>query len=589
MTFLAPAALWWLLALVAVVALFVFRRRAERVPVSTLPFFKLLHRHLAESPWLRRLKRLLAFLLAVGLVVAASLALAGPVARFGDELPPAVAIVVDRSASTAARRVEGPSAFDQARNAALAALDRLSPHLPVAIVAADDGVQVIATLGSDRHLVRERLVGLAPRPVPGRPEPALDLARHLLPPAGAIWWVSDRPAPVPVGASFTATVAGPNAGITACALRRRPQQRNTLEAFIELQTTEDVAARLEISQDGTLGTLRTLDLMAGRRERLLLPLAAGDGGELHLRLVVAGDVLAADNEVWLTVPARQAIDVLWISPEPDGFTALALGTGGDDLAVRQGAPADWPPERLPDVLVADRWLPPAAPACGLVALQPPPGQDLLPVDPLPALVVDPPRSFGDDHPVLFGVTSQRLALAQTRRLAGNGWLEPLWQGDAGPLLAAGLRRGRPVVVATFDPVRSPDLGLTVGWPLLLANAIYWCAPDEGLEGAVRPTGGLMAVSTPTVTWSQAGGDRERVVVAGGQLPLDRIGRWQAGDEAGATALLSAAETRLPTAETGAGPEPTVATAATDWPLVLVLVALGLVLADHWAGHRWGVF
>ena len=57
MQFLAPMALWWSLVLLAVVALYVFKRRSRPVVVTTMPFFLRLHRHLQEAPWLRRLIR----------------------------------------------------------------------------------------------------------------------------------------------------------------------------------------------------------------------------------------------------------------------------------------------------------------------------------------------------------------------------------------------------------------------------------------------------------------------------------------------------------------------------------------------------
>ena len=69
MQFQAPALLAWSLLAVAALALYLFRRRPKQLRVSTLPFFKSLARVYQESAWLRRLKRLLSFLLSAAVLL----------------------------------------------------------------------------------------------------------------------------------------------------------------------------------------------------------------------------------------------------------------------------------------------------------------------------------------------------------------------------------------------------------------------------------------------------------------------------------------------------------------------------------------
>ena len=78
MRFLTPSYLHLLwLALIPLV-LWLFRRQAKRVPVSTLLFFKSLAREHQESAWLRRIKKWLSLLLTLLVLLFAILALARP-------------------------------------------------------------------------------------------------------------------------------------------------------------------------------------------------------------------------------------------------------------------------------------------------------------------------------------------------------------------------------------------------------------------------------------------------------------------------------------------------------------------------------
>src|SRR6478735_6418577 len=78
MRFLHPAQLHWLWLALIPVALWLFRRKAKRLPVSTLLFFRSLAREHQESAWLRRLKKIISLLLSLLVLALATLALARP-------------------------------------------------------------------------------------------------------------------------------------------------------------------------------------------------------------------------------------------------------------------------------------------------------------------------------------------------------------------------------------------------------------------------------------------------------------------------------------------------------------------------------
>ena len=104
MRFLDPSlfAAWSLLVL-APIALYLFRPRPRTVRTSTLPFFKWLAREHQDSTWLRRLKHLLSLLLSILIVLTAAAALGRLVIARSSDSFRTVVILVDRSASMAAR------------------------------------------------------------------------------------------------------------------------------------------------------------------------------------------------------------------------------------------------------------------------------------------------------------------------------------------------------------------------------------------------------------------------------------------------------------------------------------------------------
>ena len=115
MRFLSPhfLPLLWLAAIP--VALYLFRRQSRTVRVSTLLFFTSLAREHQESAWLRRLKRWLSLLLTLLILCAPIFALARLVVSPTGTSARSVVILLDRSASMAARDGTGSTRFDEAK------------------------------------------------------------------------------------------------------------------------------------------------------------------------------------------------------------------------------------------------------------------------------------------------------------------------------------------------------------------------------------------------------------------------------------------------------------------------------------------
>ncbi len=652
MRFLYPSLFlaWSALVLVPIV-LYLFRPRPRTVRTSTLPFFKWLAREHQDSAWLRRLKYLLSLLLSLLVILGAAAALGRLVMA-----PPAgtlrsVVVLVDRSASMAARNAHGPTRLHEAVARLEDRLAGLPASTGVIVMAYDRRPEVLLARSVERRQVHRALASIEARPIEGRPAEALQLARRLaaLEPPAVIWHATDgrmsseeasdeyatgtdpershdaaaarRPPPpsddepgppgtraeVPVEEVLVPMREPRNVGITAFRLRRLPLQQARFEAFVQVHCVaeEPVAATLDVELDGNLVALRKLTLTPGEREALLIPLDEDPEAErvLSLKLSAEGDMLAWDDVVHARIPRLRPVRVLWISPSPDPFTELALSSLGSegDLEVLHGEPSAWPPESPVDVAIFDGWLPEPWPDDVPAVAVNPPG----PAGPVRAaaiegggLPLDTLRAPGEDHPVLYGVATGRVAVTQTAVLEAGGTLDSLWVGPQGPVLSAGEVRGQRIVVMAFSPQHSEQLPFMASYPLLIGNSVYWAAESriESAEGRNRRTGDLVELEGRTLTWHDPGARQREVRVAPAArfAELDRLGLWTTDQgESGSAALLSVDDTRLP----ARGDAPLGASGATavgsrfrgDLAPLLLWGLLGLFLVESWLFHRYFVY
>jgi hypothetical protein len=180
-------------------------------------------------------------------------------------------------------------------------------------------------------------------------------------------------------------------------------------------------------------------------------------------------------------------------------------------------------------------------------------------------------------------------------------LEPLWIAGSEPVLAAGEHAGQRIVVTAFSPATSEQLALLPAFPLVLGNALYWCAETNEALASQRPmrTGELVPASG-LVNWHAWNGIQFTDLseqTTGGLLSLDHIGSWETADgKTGTSILASANETNLPkrSDEAPAMPElreRAIITAASfsTWPQKLLWLLAALLLVESFLFHRKAVY
>ena len=609
MRFLSPANLHLLWLALIPLALWLFRRQAKRVPVSTLLFFKSLAREHQESAWLRRLKKWLSLLLTLLVLIFAILALSRPSSDLSADSPGAVVIVVDHSASMAAKDSQGRTRLDEAKRLVKERIRSLPDQVVLSLISFDARPQVLLSRSRNRRECLRLLDELKPVPIEGKTEAALNVAKRLadLESRSRIWLAADSSIEEATVDSIPVALTEPlNVGITGFQIRHSPLARDRYEAFVKVSAAASNPAKttstLEITLAGRIAQLRELELAPGESSALILPLEALRGQRLEMRLKTAGDCFGWDDGLAAPLPKTKPLNVAWFAEKPDPFTELALSSliEAGRIDMKKGDPAAWPPKELPDVYVFENWLPQEWPTDRpVIALTP-----LTSAGPLRTRVMrgvphDSVRAVQPDHPVLFRASSSRIAVTQTTVLDLPASLEPLWIAGTEPVLAAGEFNGQRLVVTAFSPAQSEQLALLPSFPLILGNALYWCAENSDALADMRTlhTGEMLHASS-LVQWHAWDGDRFIEISddpANGLLALQRIGTWESGQRSGVCALSSDAETDLPkrsndvALSTSPAAPLITASAFSTWPKRLIWLALALLLLESLLFHRKAVY
>ena len=108
-----------------------------------------------------------------------------------------------------------------------------------------------------------------------------------------------------------------------------------------------------------------------------------------------------------------------------------------------------------------------------------------------------------EHPLVAGMDLSALVVADANRVTPPEWLETVVDSSAGPLLLAGEKDGRRVVVLTFDP-RQSNLPKLAAFPLLMANIADWLYPLSSMQ-SVSP-GATLRLPSGSVVQTPNGGN-----------------------------------------------------------------------------------
>jgi hypothetical protein len=324
-----PEFLWALLALPLLWWLSRPPKPSKQLWTAHLPQWQLAMRALRRRPPRGSLLRFLLLALALA---AASLAAAGPTLP-GEPGPDRLVVLLDGSRSMAAEH-DGEAAFARARQALTSRLAAVPEHVDVTLLRCG---------GDLRRRYGEAARQLADLGVPAGP---LDvdlgeLADSLQDERTAVWTLTDGQAQVRVpktGALDVFDARGPNAAIVAVRVQDA-WPLPSLQVAVDLVVHADEGVEVGLFARGAIDggeERRVVDWRDSIATTVRLDLRRdAAGGELELRVALAGDVLSQDDARVVRLPPLPAPRIAVLADAEAGpFAAVAAKALADEVGGR---------------------------------------------------------------------------------------------------------------------------------------------------------------------------------------------------------------------------------------------------------------
>jgi hypothetical protein len=466
MMFTTPLGLLALLAIPAIVAIHLFRRRFPVRPVAGLFLWQIARQTPEGGGKIARLPITASLILECLAALALALILAG--ARMSSAaVSQHLVVLLDESASMAAVNAPGESARDRAVRRVLGEVDRLGAGARITLVQSGDRPSVLSGPAALAVEARPALDTWKPEAPHHSLALGLRLARELAGRTGRLMVMSDVTPSArgegDVDRALWVAVGEPlaNVGITAAQRTLSPEDgRGAVSLTLGNYSDASARRRVSVSAGGKNVLARELDVPPGISS-LTIPLPPGLPA---VRVVLSGDALLRDNDVVLAEPRPQVVGVENDLREGRGRQALLKALGALSGVTR----AESGHLVFADGGDLDRSHSPGVWRVGFG--RPPPGW----------LAKGEPKDFigpfvlEKRHPLLLGVT-----------LGGVVWsgAVPLAAGAVRPLVSAGdqVLVGMPAAASTKTPaepavlfnldldrtnlIRAPD------WPILISNLI----------------------------------------------------------------------------------------------------------------------
>ncbi len=520
MQWLNPAGAWAFLGLLPVIALYLLRRKAKRVPVPSLMLWRKTEERSEANKPIEKLKNQLLLWLQLLLVVLLSLALMRPASIGGSQGE--TALIFDLSASMRTETA-GISRLDEAKADAYRLLDGLRDDDAVTVLAAGSALSQVVTRSTDHAAIRRAIESLEPQNGTADMEGALALAlamRRDLPSLGIVVY-SDSYQPEHSGVRLQAV--GERTENRALVSLRLSERDSGTTAFVQIENHGSaVDAEMECYADGMLCDVRAVRLEADAKQSARFSVPSG-ARRVMIRFAQP-DALAADDARYAVNQAGTERTALLVT-EGNIFLerALALREG---LTVVKAIPGDAQSADGYDLYVYDGWLPKTLPGYGAVLAIAPSGE-------VAGIIPGAETEGAGSLRAGGGATAKALcenlllsdvALRSYYPLTG-GQAVLTTGGDA--LLSVSGQGGRRAAVLGFD-LHDSNLPLKADFPLLIQNLLSYLLPDvsAAVEGAscgetVRPALDDRAVSADVLTPT----GRELALSGGALGDTDEIGLY----------------------------------------------------------------
>lgn len=474
-------AVWGLLS-GGVFALYLLDRSRRKIRVATLRFWtpsekppEAKHRKRIQQPWSMLLQ-----LIAIGLLLAAlaQLRLGSPDLMNRDHI-----LVLDSSAWMAARTGQ-LSLLDQAKRESILWLRSLPSSDRVMLVRADALPTPATVFATNRQATEQAILETRPGASAVNLKATVDFARQMqrqhgsglgeIVLAGAFRsHANDLPAEAELPANVRLLPVKSdglrNVGIRKVTLRRSPADAQLWEVFVAVKNYSRQVENAPLAVtfgSAPVGSAR-MTLQPGAEESARIEFRTKAAGYLEARLVLR-DSIAEDNGATLELPEQKLVRVMVYTREPALLRPLLSANRW--LTATYAPPEEYKADADAEVIILDRFAPPAKPARKSLWIEPP-------TQGAPIAMLTPVRGakltgWRNEHPMAAGLRSLDLRLEQSSVFAPSAAVTVVAESDAGAVAVA----SADAAYLGFHPGRG-SLRFELTAPLLMANTLEWLAPD----------------------------------------------------------------------------------------------------------------
>ena len=466
-----------------VVALYLLDRSKRRQVVATLRFWKpadvsteLKHRRRIQQPW-----SLVLQLISLALLL---IAIAGPQLGVFDGQGADHVLILDTSAWMGSVTPQG-TLFDQAKANALAYARALPRRDRLMLVRADSLTTPATAFESDRAVVEAAIQQSQPGSSALHLAQAIEFAQRIqklqsdepgeiaFSGAARVSTEESALASIPANLRLMLTEAPTeNVGLRKIGLRRSATSTDTWEIFVAVRNygrrpqTVDLAVQYAQAPAGN----QRMALRPGTEQEATFRYQVKAAGWVEARLNVR-DPIPQDDRAIVEVPRQSALKMIVYTSEPAALRPLFATDPLVETEFR--APQAFDPAAQADIVVLDRFAPPAVPRAHAIWIQPPASGSPAPIRAtLNGVALE---RWNADVPLGAGLYTRDAVLesAQVFTPAANDITVASTSG--GPVIVARDGAAKQILIG-FHPGRG-SMRYELATPLLIANAVRWMAPD----------------------------------------------------------------------------------------------------------------
>jgi Ca-activated chloride channel family protein len=517
---------WWLLYLLPLCGLIILLyllklRRRERVIPSVMLWDKLLQDLQANSP-LQKLRKNLLLILQLLIVILIVIALTRPAMLWNTTSSRNMIMVIDASASMAARDVM-PSRFELAQRRAHQAIDSLGKTDNMLIIAVGGGTRTLTPMTTDKKTLHDAINKLEVADTTGDLREAFDIAAGMArdkkfagngkPDMLVISDGGSNDVSLPTDFSLNVNYVktgekGGNVGIIAMDARRVAKKVNSYESFIVVKNfyTESKTFNVEILLNDSTMDVQEVKLSPGEKWSATIPDLPATGGILKANIDI-DDALKTDNNAQIILPENSRLPVLLVSPGNIFLqTALSL-TPGVQVTTNNYIPPVISPGT---VVVADKVAVNRLPV-GINSLLISCTGDAVPAEFKTTLNDVEVNDWDRRHPVLQHISLNDMLITQTSRLVPDAGAKSLIETASGVIAVTSETNNRRVIALGFD-LHGTDFPLRVSFPIFIANCMEWLGGKRaGLIAMNIHAGETVKMSGNNLTLVAPNGKKRKII------------------------------------------------------------------------------